>query len=103
MIKDLIAVKDRVAYLLSTYPELRDDDKMLWVAYLVTYHQLRAVIGEEAYGKFKTLLTNRDTPTMESIRRVRQKYQEEGQYVGTKRKRKLEEAERVRQWSLLET
>jgi hypothetical protein len=33
MITDLIKVQDRVEYILSLYPETRDSDKLLWLAY----------------------------------------------------------------------
>ena len=96
MIKDLVKAKDKVESLLKSYPECRDNDKLLWLAYLVVFHDLREILGEEAYVKFRELLLNEDTVTMESIRRVRQKFQEEGKYVGTKRKHRLKEETEVR-------
>lgn len=97
MIEDLKKAKDRVAYLLEKYPATRDCDKTLWLAYLVLYHDLRKLLGEAAYEKFKSLLLNKDTVTMESIRRMRQKFQEDGKYLGAKRKFKLEEEKLVRE------
>ena len=96
MIKDLVKAKDKVESLLKSYPECQDNDKLLWLAYLVVFHDLRKTLGEEAYVKFRELLLNEDTVTMESIRRVRQKFQEEGKYVGTRRKRRLKEETEVR-------
>jgi len=89
--------KHRVEKILSDYPETRDSDKLLWLAYLVIYHDLKNVIGEYAYRDFRTLLMEKETVTMESIRRMRQKFQESGKYIGNKRKFKLDEAEIVRE------
>lgn len=49
--------------------------------------------------RLSEILLASDTPTSESIRRVRQKFQESGLYVGTKRAQKMEEAENVRLWA----
>ena len=96
MKKDLLKAKDRVEYLLSTYPKTQDCDKRLWLAYLVKFHELDQILGADAYKKFCNILLDKDTVTMESVRRVRQKFQEHGKYVGTKRKQKLEEELEVR-------
>ncbi len=95
MITQLRRAKDRVEFLLSKHPVCRDDDKLLWIAYLVTFHDLKLAIGNDAYEKFKKILLDEDTCSMESVRRVRQKFQEEGSFIGKKRQAKLDEAERV--------
>lgn len=97
MIKDLLKAKDRVEHILKEYPTSRDSDKVLWLAYLVMFHDLRKILGPTAYADFKAILLNEDTVTMESIRRMRQKFQEDGKYVGTKRKFKMEEEKLVRE------
>lgn len=97
MIKDLWKAKDRVEHLLKEYPATRDSDKILWLAYLVIYHDLKSIIGVKAYEDFKALLLHKETVTMESIRRIRQKHQEGGKYVGEKRKFKLKEEKLVRE------
>lgn len=97
MINDLKKAKDRVQFLLSKYPATRDCDKTLWLAYLVCYHDLKNQLEKDGYESFKKLLLSGDTCTMESIRRIRQKFQEHGFYVGTKRKFKMKEAELVRE------
>lgn len=101
MIRDLTKVKNKVALILEEYEASRDCDKKLWLAYLVKFHGLREFLrnSNDSYKAFSQLILDDDTPTMESIRRVRQKYQEEGKFLGTKRMKKLEEAERVREWA----
>lgn len=45
MIKDLTKAKERVGHLLKEYPTSRDSDKVLWLAYLVMFHDLRNKLG----------------------------------------------------------
>lgn len=101
MIRDLIKVKDKVAYILENHPHTRDCDKSLWLAYLVFFHDAQNVVNHsnDPWYSFRDLIKSTDTPTMESVRRVRQKYQEDGQYIGKKRALKMREAENVRQWA----
>lgn len=98
MLKDLKKAKDKVEYILETIPVTRDCDKTLWLVYLAAFHDLKKELGDEAYNKFKSILLDKDTCTMESIRRMRQKFQEEGKFQGTKRKAKMEEEKEVRGW-----
>jgi len=91
--------KSKVKYLLKEYPALRDCDKKLWIAYLGMFHDLPGKLGEEAYDAFCRLMLEESVPNMESIRRVRQKFQEEGHYLGAKRKARMEEAKKVNDWS----
>jgi len=100
MLENLIKCKDRVEYLLSTQPETRDCDKTLWLMYLFTFHNLKSIDHTSTPSlRLTEVLLASETPTPESIRRIRQKYQESGLYVGTKRKQKLEESDKVRQWA----
>jgi hypothetical protein len=99
MTEGLKTVKDKVGNLLEKYPELRDSDKLLWLAYLNAEHKMRNVIGEAAYIRLKAIVLDENTPTMESIRRIRQKYQEDGLYVGEKRGDRLKEADKVKDWA----
>lgn len=96
MSEGLETCKDKVGFILSEYVSTRDSDKMLWLAYLVMFHDLKGILGKESYEKLKTLIMSENTPTMESIRRIRQKYQEGGMYAGNGRKARLEESEVVR-------
>ena len=99
MVKDLVRVKDRVEVILDEFPATRDCDKLLWLAYMSIYHDLKREIGHVAYIKLKGLIMDKNTATMESVRRVRQKFQEGGKYVGEKRKYRMDESERVREWA----
>ena len=60
-------------------------------AYLAVFCSLEKSISESSnpWNTFTNIIYSKTTPTMESIRRVRQKYQESGKYLGTKRKEKL--------------
>ena len=93
MLKDIIKVQDRVEELLKNYPQLRDNDKKLWIAYLSNYHNLKNNLNsaKDPYLMLETLVYDSETPTLESITRARRKIQEAGRYVGEKRKQRLEE------------
>lgn len=94
MINEMRNNKDKVEFLLENSQPVRDCDKLLWLAYLDTFHDLSQEIGVDAYLKLMSLIMAESTPTMESIRRVRQKFQENGEYLGVKRKiRKQAEGE----------
>lgn len=83
-----IKIGDRVEHLLASHSALRDDDKKLWIAYLVIYHGLKEKLGDDAYDAFCDLYME-EAPSSESVRRVRQKIQEEGKYLGEKRIKRL--------------
>lgn len=97
MHESLKTCKEKVGQILEQYPKTRDSDKWLWIAYLVIHHDLKNLLGEKAYESFKGLILNDKTPTMETVRRIRQKYQEEGKFVGLKRIDRLGEASAVRE------
>jgi hypothetical protein len=82
------SVKDRVEYLLKQYKPLRDDDKKLWISYLITYHHLQEKMNtsDEPYDALCTILLD-EAPAIESIRRCRQILQEKGLYLEEKRKK----------------
>lgn len=92
----IVLVKDRVAKLMEEYPELRDNDTLLFLAYMVKYHYLREVIGPGAYNDLKRILLNDSTPKFESISRARRKIQEEGIMQGLFRFERKVEAENVK-------
>src|SRR3972149_11755512 len=100
MLYDLITIKDRIGNLLEVYSELRDSDKKLWLAYLNRYHGLRDRVNsaKSPYEALRNIFLSDDTPSFESIRRVRQKYQEAGLFVGENRKERLNESKKVREW-----
>lgn len=78
--------KDKIEYLLQRYPSFRDSDKKLFVSYMLHFHGLKELLGNTAYTKLKKALLSSPTPSIETIRRNRQRFQEQGLYVGKKRK-----------------
>lgn len=98
MLDSLKTCKDKVGYVLEEYPVVRDSDKLLWLAYLCKFHGLQETLGTIGYQKLKKLIMNDSTPTMESIRRIRQKYQENGQFVGENRAERIAESEKVKEY-----
>lgn len=113
MIQDLVKVQDRVKDLLIKFPQTRDSDKWLWLAYNCKYNNLKGVFSlsaitvpfdsEAAYTNFKNWLLNPDTPMFESLSRARRKVQELYPHLsGDLRPQRMEDSENVKQWSLLE-
>ena len=96
MLKDILNVKNKVKTILEKFPDTRDNDKLLWLALMVCNYNLREELGEHSYTIFKLWLLKNKIPTFESVTRVRRKFQEQGQYVGTKRVHKLNEEATVR-------
>lgn len=97
MIDDLKTVKSRVKWILAKHERARDSDKFLWLVYLYEFHGLDKILGDKLKD-FANLILDKNTPTMESVRRVRQKYQEDGFYHGKFRQNRLQEAENVREF-----
>ncbi len=91
MKRDLTKVKDKVLESLEEYPAARDDDKLLFLHIMYRHYGLRTALGSDGYRRFKDWFMNSDIPSPESIRRCRQKWQEEGYYIGTKRKKRMAE------------
>jgi len=100
MKEELTKTKQKVSYLLDKWPQLRDSDKLLMLAYLCQFHNLMTVLGPEAYERLKAVVMAEDTPSFESIRRVRQKLNQDGQYIGKSYKNRQEASEEVRLWAL---
>jgi len=92
MSEGILTCKDKVNEILADYNETRDSDKLLFLAYLCKYHGLKQKLGPIAYAQLKAIIMDDNTPTMESIRRVRQKLQEDGQFVGKNRRCRLKES-----------
>ena len=100
MLEDLVNCKSRVEYLLKKEPKTRDCDKTLWLLYLLTFHDLASINHtSNPVKKLSDILLSKSTPTAESVRRIRQKFQESHLYIGTKRKQKLNESDNVRKWA----
>jgi hypothetical protein len=70
----LTKVEDKVAYILENDPASRDSDRVLIVEYLKTFHKAKTIDD----------LLRKDVPSMESIRRTRQKLQSLGLYPSQK-------------------
>jgi len=95
-------IKDKVEALLKKYPDTRDSDKILWLVYLNRYYGLKENmnISKKPYETFKKLILNSRAPKFETIRRVRQKFQEEGNYLGVKRKAAIRKANNAKRKKL---
>jgi hypothetical protein len=98
-LEGLKTCKNKVSFILDKFKSTRDDDKQLWLAYLVIHHDLKAKIGDDAYKNLKELIMDKKTPTMESIRRIRQKLQEDGYFIGSGRGTKKHLSEQVKIWA----
>lgn len=95
LLKRLRTVKERVLYILDKYPETRNNDLYLWLIYVRLFEpELSKYIKFIPYDVLKKAVA------FETIRRVRQKIQNElGLYPPTdpkviKRRRRKEEAMR---------
>lgn len=79
----------KVEFLLKSSKGLRSNDMKLWIAYLVMFHDLQTVLNKrKPYEQFKNLILDDAVPSMETIRRARQKLQAAGKYIGVRKKEK---------------
>ena len=99
MIDDLHKVESKVNYLLSKYPQTRDSDKMLWLAYNVKFNSLKESIGKDAYLAFRKWLLSKETPVFESLSRARRKVQARDKDLEGDKNKRLAEADQVKTWS----
>lgn len=86
-------VEERVTEILCQIPESRDDDKLLFKEYLFRFHGIRT---------FNQYVKN-NTPSIETIRRVRQKIQSNGFYLPLKentRIRRMKTEQNYRDYAL---
>ena len=67
-------LKTETEYILKTFPESRDSDKLLTVLVLTTFFQV---------DRIEDILKS-DVPPLESITRTRRRFQEEGMYLSNK-------------------
>ncbi len=93
MSESLTTCKDRVEYVLSYCPGTRESDKKLWLVYMHNFHGLGFV---EGYNSLVRIIMDEETPSMETLRRIRQKFQQKGLFLGSNRAKQLEEAEKVK-------
>lgn len=74
----MVKVAQKVEDLLLGYPDTRDNDWMLILAYMNINHGLISHIGAEAYAKLRALiLASNNMPPAESITRARRRLQQE--------------------------
>lgn len=90
-------VSKNVEAIMIKYPDTRDSDKLLWIAYLAFHCNLKQINqSPNAYQFFKDLIMNEDTPQMATVIRCRAKIQENGYLAGEKWIERRAIAERVR-------
>ena len=97
--KKLNCIKDNVEALLTEYPELRDDDLKLAFAYWEHYDNIVNCVGSNIFLHVSQEMLSSRVTNPESIRRVRQKIQQEGRCLGTKKLKRQEAAEEVAEWA----
>ena len=71
-------IKERVEYILQHYPEARNDDFYLYLIYVRLFEPELS-----GYIRFIPLDLVKTATRFETIRRIRQKIQEEGRYLPT--------------------
>jgi hypothetical protein len=91
-LQKLKTVQQQVEYILEQYTRARDDDKLLQVLVLKKFYKVVYI---------DDILRNK-VPSLETIRRIRQKLQHEGKYLSSKQIRKLrqEQEEVYRQFAV---
>lgn len=94
VINTIKKVKDKVKYILQNSEKSRDNDVYLYLTYLYKFHNLGDEIGRDNVRKLFKVMNN--SPFPESIRRSRQKIQEDGEYLGTRRLKRMQEEVNVR-------
>lgn len=68
---------EKVEQIMVKYPETRNCDKLLWLAYMKIFGSLGEVMDQQTYSMFRALLLQETTPTFESLSRARRKIQED--------------------------
>lgn len=85
---------DKVEQILKISTECRNSDMILWLAYCANHHDLIQVLGLDGFNKLKKFMRSYDVPTVETIGRIRRKFQEVGMYPSKNpQSRKLESLE----------
>ena len=101
MLNQIKNIKDKVQFLISRNPELRDSDKKLWLAYMVHYEGLKNIIYDEAYYDFVNLIMCKSTPSFESLSRARRKVQEEYPHLAGDKATRLKESDKISEWAVI--
>ena len=97
IVKDLLSVAIKVKSLLINSEQIRDNDKKLWLTYMLHNSDLYSIIKTGDWDLFEDIILNKNTPTFETISRARRLVQAEyPELAGNKRKR-LEIATEVKE------
>jgi len=67
-------LKQRVAYILTMYPETRDNDNLLVLHYWLTFDRLHSLLDQETLARLTDWIADATNP--ETIRRRRQEIQQ---------------------------
>lgn len=98
MLEKFDNVTSRVRYLLETYPEVRDNYKLLFLAYNCQFNNLKETIASGRYESFKAWFLHEDTAMSETIGRARRKLQEEFPELAGNKDYRLQDEKKVRQY-----
>ena len=83
--KHIKKITPNVEQLLKVSTECRNSDMILWLAYCANNHDLINLIGSTNFNKLKKFMQNFDVPTVETVGRIRRKFQERGEYLSSKK------------------
>mgnify|MGYP003606029781 CR=1 FL=1 len=75
--KNSEVIREKIRDLLVKYPDFRNDDKKLWLAYLNVNFDLKKKMNYESYELFKKTILSDSTPSLGTITKLRRKVQEE--------------------------
>ena len=78
LVERLKTVKERVEYILKNYPDTRNNDLYLWLIYVRLFDKELS-----KYIRFIPYDVLEKAQSFETLRRCRQKLQEEGKYLPT--------------------
>lgn len=80
----MVKASELVAQLLTENPNLRDDDRELYLAYLEKHRGAAHLLAQQGWAGLCHLFRDEATLSYESIRRARQKLQADGRFLGTR-------------------
>lgn len=84
MIRTIKRIREKVSYILNKSQKSRDNDALLYFLYLDKFHGLSNKIGRDNAKKLYKIIKH--APFPETMSRARRKLQEEGEFLGKKRK-----------------
>ena len=97
MLKEIKTIKGRVEILLRDFPEARSCDKILWVYYMVRYHDLENKVNQFGFKAFLSVTISEGSPSYEGIARARRLLQAKSESLrGENYELRLMEADNVR-------